>query len=603
MRMDGGRRAAAGGFLTRLARDRQGNVLAISAAAMIPLAGMVGGAIDLSRMYITKTRLQHACDAGALAGRRAMGAGSWGHNGNAARKSAEQFFRGNWADKSYGSIDAAVSFTETGGVVNGAVSVDLPMTLMRVVGATTQTIAVTCSAEQRLLNTDVMFVLDTTGSMAQTISGDARSKMDNLRIAVKCFYQTLAQLDVPDQTCEAGEPTGGVDNDVQLRFGFVPYSSNVNVGRLLNVNWVANSWSYQTRRFDNRHDWTAWSAYYPEKSGPSCPTRTNTPTTQYQNVREIPFNGRNYCSYEQRDLRPVWEYDRLPINVSGLKNGSGWNNSFTVPRIGNELQDETVTWDGCVEERTTVPQATYDPIPAGALDLDIDLVPTGDPATQWGPVLPTLGFFRASFGQISQLTTSEAFSPERYLRGPVGYACPSPSRRLRSYQANGDSTDFQNYVNALNPVGGTYHDIGMIWGQRLLSPTGLFAADNRVSRTGGAIERHLIFMTDGDTDTSTFNSGAYGIPWFDRRQTDPNVAPGDGDTDRQVDARFEALCTRGRQNFTIWVIGFGPLTNDTLTRLQNCASPARFFRATNGPELQNAFRQIAEQIGQLRVVK
>ena len=59
-------------FLTRLRRDTSGNTLAIAAAAMVPLIGIVGGAVDMSRIYIIKTRLQHACDAGALAGRKAM---------------------------------------------------------------------------------------------------------------------------------------------------------------------------------------------------------------------------------------------------------------------------------------------------------------------------------------------------------------------------------------------------------------------------------------------------------------------------------------------------------------------------------------------------
>ena len=60
-----------------LARDVRGNTMAIMAATLIPLAGLVGGGIDISRMYIVKTRLQHACDAGALAGRKAMGGGAW----------------------------------------------------------------------------------------------------------------------------------------------------------------------------------------------------------------------------------------------------------------------------------------------------------------------------------------------------------------------------------------------------------------------------------------------------------------------------------------------------------------------------------------------
>src|SRR3546814_10019435 len=65
------------GFLTRLLHNEAGNTLAIVAAAIFPLAGMIGGGLDMSRLYLAKTRLQQACDAGALAGRKAMGSGSW----------------------------------------------------------------------------------------------------------------------------------------------------------------------------------------------------------------------------------------------------------------------------------------------------------------------------------------------------------------------------------------------------------------------------------------------------------------------------------------------------------------------------------------------
>ena len=87
----------------------------------------------------------------------------------------------------------------------------------------------TCDAEMRLPNTDVMFVLDTTGSMADTPSGDSVSKMDSLQDAVKCFYEIVARLDT-DATCTTGTPSGGTGNQVQVRFGFMPYSTNVNVG-------------------------------------------------------------------------------------------------------------------------------------------------------------------------------------------------------------------------------------------------------------------------------------------------------------------------------------------------------------------------------------
>src|SRR3546814_11563460 len=80
-------------------------------------------------------------------------------------------------------------------------------------------------------NTDVMFVLDTTGSMSDNIPGDSASTIFGLRRAVKCFYEALAKQDT-DASC-GSTPNGGNGSSVQFRFGFVPYANNVKLGKLL----------------------------------------------------------------------------------------------------------------------------------------------------------------------------------------------------------------------------------------------------------------------------------------------------------------------------------------------------------------------------------
>lgn len=55
-------------LMSGLAHDVRSDTLAIIAAAMGPLARLIGGCIDISRMYIPRTRLQHACDAGSPVG-------------------------------------------------------------------------------------------------------------------------------------------------------------------------------------------------------------------------------------------------------------------------------------------------------------------------------------------------------------------------------------------------------------------------------------------------------------------------------------------------------------------------------------------------------
>lgn len=676
--------ASARAFLTALARDTRANTIAIMAMALIPLAGMVGGGVDMSRMYIVKTRLQHACDAGALAGRKAMGAGVWSYNNFASRQVAERFFDANISATPYGASNLARTFTEDAGKVIGTASATVPMTLMRIFGNDTRTLTVTCDAEMRLPNTDIMFVLDVTGSMAsKAANSDPDTKIESLRTAVKCFYEIVARLDT-NAACSHGQPTGGTGDQVQIRFGFVPYNTNVNVGRLLSPDWFANQWAYQSREpvfsvstsvtypnstasapvtsssngqwsdYENTNIYVDWGGCpaipSPNPSSQTMAATTTTtepvinPYTKVKTWETVTFSGTIQTQYDTASLywgircmlqkrtrtigttvtvthtaQPVqanvntftqWRYGRITHNIRGLKDANNirrWNSSSTVDLpIGSNGASVPVRWDGCIEERATVRATNYNPIPSGANDLNIDLVPDQNSAgTLWGPSLPDAIYTRrATYNQNDNTNgwnTAETLTTENYNNNS-SYFCPTESRLMQVWDS---PTAFESYVDGLQPTGNTYHDIGLIWGARLISPTGLFAATNAKTPKGGDIERHIIFMTDGDTVTSATNYAAYGLPWFDRRQTDANSVPSSNDLNNQVNARFSALCTAVKnKNITLWVISFGTGSNSsTEQRLQNCASSDRYFVARDSATLQQTFRSIADQISQLRLTK
>ncbi len=632
------------GFMRRLARDVRGNTLAIMAAALIPFAGLVGGGIDMSRLYITKTRLQHACDAGALAGRKAMGGGIWSQNSFAPRTAAERFFDANIGTNAYGSTAISRSFTESDGKVTGTVSATVPMTLTRVIGRSTETIAVICDAAMSLPNTDVMFVLDVTGSMgSKAVSSDSKTKIQALRGAVKCFYESVAQRNT-SETCNAGAPTGGV-TAVQVRFGFVPYAVNVNVGKLLPTAYFADDWTYQSREPvsipGTAAGWTqvgnpvvrtantnfnrtpssqcndaalasrgsssdviagttrvnttivytrrSWSS----ASGGLCKTRKTTTTTTYVGTNGTPPSQ-------------TWHYGAISQDVSALKNGTNWNNSFVLP-IGTGFTNKTINWDGCIEERHTVRETDYDPIPADAHDLDIDLVPnSNDEQTLWAPLLPGLIYTRRDVsGNGSNWNLDDITTTTEYGNGSQ-YFCPTEARKLVEWN---DSTIFENYVNSLTPSGNTYHDIGLLWGARLMSPTGIFASENALTPSGSEIERHLIFMTDGEACTGVRNYTAYGVPWFDRRQTAPDAVPTDGcnttgTLTQQVNARLAGICSAVKnKNITLWVIWFGVSNTTIENSLRSCATTGRFYSARNSADLDTVFGSIASEISQLRLTR
>jgi len=244
-------------LLARLLGNRRGNTLALIAGVIFPLLGLLGGGIDMSRLYLTKTRVQHACDAGALAGRKAMGSLTWTTGANSTESTALAMFDGNFQQNDYGTGVRSRSYSESSGSVTGTATVDVPMTVMRIFGFTNRSLTVTCTAKMAIPNTDIMFVLDNTGSM-NCVAGDAfcsnngnvpavGAKILGLKTAVKCFYEALLKVNTTE-VCGANDPTAtSYIGTAQLRIGFVPYTVNVNVGRLLPNSYLANSWSYQTR--------------------------------------------------------------------------------------------------------------------------------------------------------------------------------------------------------------------------------------------------------------------------------------------------------------------------------------------------------------------
>lgn len=712
------------GFLRSLKEDTRGNTLAIMTAAMVPLAGVVGGALDMSRLYLVQTRAQQACDAGALAGRKRMGGGQWSQAGGAPNTAALNFFDANFADGSYGTDGRTRAFTENAGRVTGTASVNVPMTLMRIFGHNSKQVQVTCDAEMRLPNTDVMFVLDTTGSMAaKAVSTDTQTKIVALKSAVKCFYEIVARIDT-SEPCATGTPTGGTAGTTQVRFGFVPYATNVNVGRLLPSTYFADSWPYQSRVAVTKTEtfqvptgttttwtngapsmisesWTrgtpgAWATYSgsvttnvrqnqcsaPADDAPtdtgtvsgrigetttmSGTTRTTTWRTEqaarYEYEYDVAWVGtggnRGTCTirrrttpathvrnYQQSDTSTVtttfetrtrqvfdyWRYAKIDVDIRGLKNGTAWNASFLRP-IGNTndgaeiINNKTIRWDGCIEERKTIRATSYTSETGGAAkDLDIDTAPTSsDPESLWGPALHDLIYLRpstnADINDANDLTTfnlADNNSETNYSHidgnGSDSYFCPAEARKLQTWST---ASGFESYVDGLSVSGNTYHDIGLIWGARFLSPTGIFSSENARTPLGADIERHLIFMTDGETCTASFNYGAYGFPWYDRRQTPVNTALNTNGThfgcetetstggtlSEQVNARYAAVCTAVKnKNITLWVIWFGASKPNLETRLRSCATPSRFHTARNSADLQTTFASIANQISQLRL--
>jgi hypothetical protein len=181
--------------------------------------------------------------------------------------------------------------------------------------------------------------------------------------------------------------------------------------------------------------------------------------------------------------------------------------------------------------------------------------------------------------------------------------CVTAARGLQRYATE---AAFKAYTDTLVADGNTQHDIGMIWGARLLSQDGIFGPANKDSAApqGYQVSRHLIFMTDGLMNSRKRYYGPWGISMLDGRDvptTQLDILDGSEDMNNKHYRRMEMICNAARQKgFTIWVVGFGMTTLPD--QLRNCASgPENAVIATSSAALTAAFQKIAKNIGGLRL--
>jgi hypothetical protein len=154
----------------------------------------------------------------------------------------------------------------------------------------------------------------------------------------------------------------------------------------------------------------------------------------------------------------------------------------------------------------------------------------------------------------------------------------------------------QDYVDGLVANGYTYHDIGMIWGDRLISTRGIFA-DNVNAGNLRAVSRNIIFMTDGIMNPNLDAYDSYGIEKLDNR-----VAPQGSSYNDLVarhTARFLAACQEAKaMGVTVWVIAFNTQLTD---ELKQCSSDGRAYLSNNTDELRQTFKFIASKVADLRL--
>lgn len=643
-------------FIRRLFASTGGSVLPIAAASVPVIVALIGGGLDINRVYKARNRLQTACDAGTLAGRRAVTTNGYD---TAARNQANAYFNTNFVEGELGATGTTfnTASANNGNLISGTASTTVQTAVMNLLGVETIPVSVACSATMGVGNSDITMVLDTTGSMGNTLSGTSQTRIQALRVAMKNFYDTVA--------------TATQGSNARIRYSFVPYSSSVNVGRLiynLDPAYLADTWQIQSREpvynTITEQVFTGWAApvntseqtYSTEIVGStsqysstnytsqancnnarpadlawanngnattSSSTVTNgsgqqvvtTTTTQPQRKttylcqqtnnnrwRVFSFNTtRNYIMRSYATSDPIYETRTRQEFASWAYKEVSVDTSVykTFAAVskpnGTSGAAASYTWGGCIEERESdaTDSISYSSSDGMSPSTALDLNVDMVPDDDPDTKWGPMWPELAYYRTVSNWQGTFLTNAVQTSQGSRATSkCPYQAQLLSTM----NQSAFYFYADSLIADGSTYHDLGMLWGLRLSSPQGPWADTVNIAPTnGGKVSRHIIFMTDGLMEPSNTIQSSYGIEWHDRRVTDDGVS----NQAARHTLRFRALCDNAKdKGFRVWVIAFASsLTSD----LTYCASSNSSFLATNATQLNSAFQEIAKNVGELRV--
>lgn len=202
----------------RFGQDERGGIAVIMALVLVPVLGMVGAAIDYSRLASAKSHIQQAVDAASLeAARRAMTAAT---EGTAIR---DQRARGVYDANLSRYFDVATTsftITDTASQMVVKASGKVALAFGGLLGLGPLPVSAQAAVPLGLADLEVALVLDNTGSMAQY------GKMANLKLAAKNLITTI----------ESAKTNGGIGS---AKFSIVPFTTQVKAAMSnKNASWL-----------------------------------------------------------------------------------------------------------------------------------------------------------------------------------------------------------------------------------------------------------------------------------------------------------------------------------------------------------------------------
>jgi Flp pilus assembly protein TadG len=622
-------------------KDRRGDYAIMTAVMMVPLMGGLALAVDYTEITRQRAMALNALDAAGVAAARFYVAGG---TEEATIAYARDFFDANMAgiDTSSVTFDVILPNDDSGGGLLTVKSkfgfkpyfLDAFASLLDI---DDKVLTVDAETKIRLKNTlEVALVLDNSGSMAYTGSGSGSKRIDLLKKAAKQLVDTLA-----------GEAAQIKQVDKPVQFSLVPFAASVNVG---SQNATA-TWMDVDGRSPVHHenfDWSTMSAadgsklvqksggiFY--KVGDGWGEQKGQKVTRFTLFDEMQrVTGQSWTS--------DWQYVCTSYRWNGSCRSYGWvdNGSYSY------TYGSYASWQGCVETR---------PYP---YNLDDTAPSTAKPETLYVPMfapdetdLNASGWAENSYW--SDFTTGSSAYRQKYMpkyfeasdtsaagsgEGPNASCTTKAITPLTDVTLSAGKTAINAAIDAMSPLGATNVPQGIAWGWRTLSSGAPFTEGRAETEKGN--DKVVIVLTDGANTYYTPESlgyadsagnksiySAYGYTAVNQSgESSTRLFMGttvskstytNSNYTAAMTEQMNTLCENAKTaGLVVMTVALDLSTSKTdekgqIDAMKACASESKFrkdadgkaaklFWNSTGGELEETFKQIADELSNLRIV-
>lgn len=639
-------------MLRKFLADKRGNYAMMTGLIMAPLMGAVALAVDYSEMSRQRLDTQNALDAANIATARELQSGI---SDAKAIAYANDFYFANLRHVVPAKSGLSVRLPSQvvgGGTMEMCATLNyspyfLPASAM-LMGKQSRDFDFRTCSEVRLKNTlEVALVLDNSGSMDIKGTGSTQTRMELLKKAADELITTM--VNQADSVKQLEKP---------IQFAVVPFATSVNIGKdnkdaswmdtrgvspihHENFNWSSFSFSGTNKKITKKGD-----VYV--KSGSDWGAQENQIVTRFTLFDELKYykdsNKKETASYAEWE--GCVEQRPYPYDLTDERPREGNPATLFVPMFYPD--DSSNGYNDWITKVTSTTDSTKNKLFWDPSDSSLS-------ASNRAPHTMTKYFdVRSSNG--TQLGYVAPYGSHKMGQGngPNGNCTTQPITPLVDVTNTAGMKQIKDAISAMQPLGGTSVGSGLAWGWRVLSSAEPFTEGRPETDRGN--DKVVILLTDGantyytpssvrrlngSTSAAVDNNnvksiyGDYGflLPYnkpydygrlfqglsssFNKSQyTNENYS-------RAMNDKMQTLCENAKASgVMIMTVGLDleaeakkdSKVKDQIAGLKKCSSdsrnrrdpddpskPAKLFWNAAGNDLSNAFREIADELSNLRI--